>query len=71
MCNVRSVKVLLEHKNILSTLEARFVLKNHLTATYTSALKIVPLVVRVYIVGFVKCFGIAVFCFILNQSGQL
>ena len=34
----------------------------------TSAL---PLVVRVYTVGFVKCFDIATFCFILNQSGQL
>ena len=33
------------------------VLKNHLTATYlyTSALKIVPLVVRIFSMGFVKC----------------
>ena len=31
----------------------------------------VQLVVQVYTVGFVKCFDIAVFCFILNQSGQL
>ena len=38
---------------------------------HTFALKIVPLVVRVYSAGFVKCFDIAVFCFILNQSGQL
>ena len=37
---------------------------------HTSALKIVPLVVRVYTVDFVKCFDIAVFCFICNQSGQ-
>ena len=35
------------------------------------AMKIVPLVVQVYTVGFVKCFGIAVFCFILNQSGEM
>ena len=33
--------------------------------------KIVPLVVWVYTVGFVKYFVIAVFYFILNQSGQL
>ena len=38
-------------------------LKNHLTAAiYTSALKIVPLVVRIYSTGFVKCFDAAVFC---------
>ena len=36
---------------------------------HTSVLKIVPLVVQVYTMGFVKCF--AVFCFILNQSSQL
>ena len=29
---------------------------------YTSVLKIVPLVVRIYPVGFVKCFNVAVFC---------
>ena len=34
----------------------------------TSALKIVPLAVRVYNVGFIKCIDITVFCFILNQS---
>ena len=40
---------------------------------HTSAMKIVPLVVLhvVYSAGFVKCFDITVFCFILNQSGQL
>ena len=32
-------------------------------------MKILPLVARVYTVGFLKCFDIAVFCFILNQSG--
>ena len=50
----------------------RFVLKNHISATY-------PYIrsennftgCRVYPVGFVKCFDIEVFCFILNQSGQL
>ena len=31
------------------------------------ALKIVSLVVRVYTVGFVKCFDIAVFCFIFKS----
>ena len=48
-------------------------MKNHLTTTYrhTSMLKIVPLVVWVYSVDFVKCFDIVVVCFILNQSGQL
>ena len=46
-------------KNHLTT-----VLKNHLTKAYldTSEVKIVPLVVRIYSTGFVKCFDIAVFC---------
>ena len=38
---------------------------------YTSALKIDPQVVRRYSAGFVKCFDISVFCFILNKSSQL
>ena len=38
---------------------------------HKSAVKIVPLLIRVYTVGFVKYFDIAVICSILNQSGQL
>ena len=37
---------------------------------YTSALKIVPLVIRIYYIGFVKCFDITVFCSFLYQSSQ-
>ena len=37
---------------------------------HTSALKKVTLAVQVHTVGFVKCFDIAVFQLILNQSGQ-
>ena len=50
-------------------------MKNYPTATYaSSALKIIPLVVRVYTVCFLKCFDIAVFFYfesvgsIMNQS---
>ena len=41
----------------------RFILKNHLTATYLYIrAKIVPLFVRVYSAGFVKCLDNAIFC---------
>ena len=48
-------------------------MKNRLTATYPYIRdeNIVPLVVRVYTVCFVKWVDIALFCFILNQSGQM
>ena len=59
------INKILHYQSILQTWCIPFASKNHLTATYriyTSMLKIVPLVLRIYYASFVKCFDIAVFC---------
>ena len=43
-------------------------IENHMTSTYTYIRAVNS---STGCTGFVKCFDIAVFCFILNQAGQL